>query len=306
MAYGFVLDDYASFSAWRPLARQSFLAGCAPEEIEWRGASEETTLFDTPLAPPPARAGAQPPVLRSQCHALLRSILRHADKTRFALAYRILWRAQTEPALASVATDPDIARALRMHQQVRKDVHKMTAFVRFREHGSAQAGRRSFYAWFEPDHYILPSVAPFFARRFVDMDWVILTPKGSLAWNGDTCAFSPVPCAKPKLSDTIEQLWQTYYVSTFNPARIKTKAMLSEMPRKYWKNLPETTLIPRMLAEADARVTAMAAQAPRPAPAFHHKVQQRRSATVPTVQEEPASPQHSGKFIANPPSDVSL
>ncbi|MFT9018349.1 TIGR03915 family putative DNA repair protein [Acetobacter malorum] len=284
MAYGFILDDHTSFSAWRPLARQCFLADRAPEEIEWRCASAETTLFDTPLLAPTPKNGAQPPVLRSKCLALLRSILRHADQTRFALAYRILWRAQTEPALASIATDPDIARALNMHKQVREDTHKMTAYVRFREHGVAQNGRRSFYAWFEPDHYVLPSVAPFFSKRFVDMDWVILTPKGSLAWNGETCAFSPTPCAKPKLSDDIDQLWQTYYVSTFNPARIKTKAMLSEMPRKYWKNLPETQLIPQMLADAPARVAAMAAQQPRPAPAFHHRLQQRHA----SAEEAPA------------------
>lgn len=292
MAYGFILDDHTSFSAWRPLARQCFMAGCAPEDIEWRCASAETTLFDTPLVAPTEKPDAPSPVLRSKCLALLRSILRHADQTRFALAYRILWRAQTEPALASIATDPDIARAIHMHRQVREDTHKMTAYVRFREHGSPQAGRRSFYAWFEPDHYILPGVAPFFSKRFVDMDWVILTPKGSLAWNGDTCAFSPTPCAKPKLSDDVDQLWQTYYVSTFNPARIKTKAMLSEMPRKYWKNLPETQLIPQMLANASARVAAMAAQQPRPAPAFHHKLQQRRtSAATATVSQADATPE---------------
>ena len=42
--------------------------------------------------------------------------------------------------------------------------------------------------------------------------------------------------------------------------------MKSEMPVKYWKNLPETRLIPQMLAEADARVAAMRAAMPTDPP----------------------------------------
>ena len=43
--------------------------------------------------------------------------------------------------------------------------------------------------------------------------------------------------------DPAEELWRKYYASIFNPARLKVGAMLKEMPRKYWKNMPETALI---------------------------------------------------------------
>lgn len=275
MVYGFTLPDNTNFQEWRVLARQCFLAGLAPENIEWRSAKAEVSLFDAPLKAPDPKEDAVQPVLRNTCLALLKSILRHSDQGRFDLAYRILWRAQTEPALASIPVDPDIARALRMVHQVRRDAHKMEAFLRFREQGEGGVGRRQFLAWFEPDHYILQTVAPFFTRRFTDMDWVILTPKGSIAWNGLQCAISRNPCDKPDVTDDVDLLWQTYYVSIFNPARIKTKAMRSEMPRKYWKNLPETQLIPQMLAQAGARVEAMAAQQPKEPPLFHKKLQDR-------------------------------
>src|SRR5690606_20643986 len=52
-------------------------------------------------------------------------------------------------------------------------------------------------------------------------------------------------------------LWGTYFANIFNPARIKLDAMKSEMPKKYWANLPETRLIPAMLADAEARVERM-------------------------------------------------
>jgi DNA polymerase len=43
--------------------------------------------------------------------------------------------------------------------------------------------------------------------------------------------------------DPVEAIWH-YYAAIFNPARLMTGAMMKEMPRKYWKNMPETALIP--------------------------------------------------------------
>ena len=57
--------------------------------------------------------------------------------------------------------------------------------------------------------------------------------------------------------DPVEDLWRSYYASIFNPARLKVGAMLSEMPRKYWKNLPEAQIIPQLIAGAQAREAAM-------------------------------------------------
>ncbi len=45
----------------------------------------------------------------------------------------------------------------------------------------------------------------------------------------------------------MEELWRTYYGNIFNPARVKTKAMQKEMPKRYWKNLPEAEIIPALL-----------------------------------------------------------
>src|SRR3546814_6914286 len=40
--------------------------------------------------------------------------------------------------------------------------------------------------------------------------------------------------------------------------------MLSEMPRKYWRNLPEAALIPELVAGAQSREAAMIATPPKP------------------------------------------
>src|SRR6201999_4515314 len=132
-----------------------------------------------------------------------------------------------------------------------------------------------FIAWFEPDHYIVARKAPFFQRRFTDMDWIIATPKGSAAWDGKDLTIGANPCEKPDLADETDDLWRTYYASIFNPARLKVKAMQSEMPKKYWKNLPEADLIPGLIADAERRVLAMAdSDATSPLP-FHDRLQRR-------------------------------
>ena len=55
----------------------------------------------------------------------------------------------------------------------------------------------------------------------------------------------------------MEEMWRTYYANIFNPARVKVHAMQAEMPKKYWRNLPEATLIPTLLREAPRRVETM-------------------------------------------------
>jgi DNA polymerase len=48
-------------------------------------------------------------------------------------------------------------------------------------------------------------------------------------------------------------MWKTYYASIFNPARLKVGAMLKEMPKKYWRNMPETSLVQPLIAGARQR-----------------------------------------------------
>ncbi|GAN55750.1 TIGR03915 family putative DNA repair protein [Tanticharoenia sakaeratensis] len=267
-------------ACWRTLARRALRAGIAPERLDWIEDGKDDDLFPVD-APWPEEDPARAPVLSRAALTLIETALCHSDPVRHDLAYRLVWRLQDEAGLLAVSTDADVARLRRMAQAVRRDSHKMTAFVRFREQPGCN-GRRRFCAWFEPDHHILRRVAPFFANRFTDMDWLIATPRGSIAWDGETLDVRSGAFTRPELADDLDQLWRTYYGATFNPARVKIQAMKSEMPRKYWRNLPETNDIPALLAGADARVRRMAAQQAAPAPAFHHSLRKR----LPRVPED--------------------
>ncbi|MBL6078677.1 UdgX family uracil-DNA binding protein [Belnapia sp. T18] len=255
---GIALPGPADFPAWRDAARRLLAAEVAPERVAWHLAGEAAGLFAHEPVPEPRRTGLTVP---RSFPELAEVVIRHRDGERFALLYRLLWRiTHDEHGLLEVATDPEVIRAQGMAKAVRRDAHKMHAFVRFRE---APEGR--YVAWFEPDHHILEAETGFFLRRFAGMRWSILTPEASAHWDGEELRMGPGGRrADAPAEDAKEELWRAYFASIFNPARLKPAAMRAEMPVKYWRNLPEAQDIPRLMAEAPKRVAAMVARGATP------------------------------------------
>ena len=287
------LDGHGDFAEWRDAARALLMAGVPPKAVNWQERSAASDLFGASMEMPPlalempAAAPSEITVPRAFI-PLAESVICHSDTGRFGLLYRVLWRLQSERTLLDIVSDSDIVRLQALEKSVRRDSHKMKAFVRFKEIAAATSeGRRRFFAWFEPDHFIVARVAPFFQRRFTDMDWIIATPKGSVAWDGSVLTVTSDPAEDPKLTDDADTLWRTYYSNIFNPARLKVKAMQSEMPKKYWKNLPEAELIPGLIAGAEQQVREMAKKAFQEPPAFHAKV---REAAMPKAEANDALP----------------
>ena len=248
--------------AWRNAARDLLVRGVAPRDVVWGNEGEARGLFDDGDGP----SGALSPVVRPSVPKaflpLAQAAVCHSGPERFSLAYRVLWRLQANRDLLQDRADPDVAALYGMEKSVRRDNHKMHAFVRFRELGVSDNGRRQFGAWFEPQHHIVELTAPFFMRRFADMDWMIATP--DLMARFEDGRLSIAPCdARPDLpEDDADELWRTYFANIFNPARLKIQAMKSEMPVKYWKNMPEARLIPELIAGAEKAAREMQEKMP--------------------------------------------
>ena len=251
------LAGEANVDGFRAEARRLLAEGVEPARVSWLVETRvEGDLFgdapdvdDAPSSPIAARISV-PAFFISLCE---RAAL-HADPNRFGLLYRLLWRLVHELALRHDPLDADRMQAELMARAVRRDMHKMTAFVRFRPLSAEAGDEVQHVAWFEPDHHIVEATAPFFARRFAQMRWAILTPDRCVRWDGRALAFGPGARredAPP--ADAAEQLWLTYYASIFNPARLKLAMMQKEMPRKYWKNLPEAVLIQPLTARSAQR-----------------------------------------------------
>ncbi|MUV14509.1 UdgX family uracil-DNA binding protein [Noviluteimonas gilva] len=255
------VDSPWDFDAWREQARAALRANIAPDAIDWHGDAQGALLAGRAItSAPPVRALQMMP---RDFFELAARVACHRDTDAHALLYRMAWRiANGERHLCTLATDIDMHRALRLDQAVRRDLHKMKAFVRFRAVPGVEG---AFIAWFEPDHRIVDRVSGFFARRFAGMRWSILTPYRSVHWNGEALAFAPGALRSDAPDDDAqESLWRTYYAHIFNPARLNPRMMRQEMPQKYWKHLPEAHVLPVLLREAGARVEAMADREPQP------------------------------------------
>jgi uracil-DNA glycosylase len=265
------INSDTDFDGWRNTARELVLADVAPADVSWTVAGNEPELFDSPeLAPAVMRDASAVPTSTTSVALqpsfnvpfrfveLVKTAILHRDPQRFAYLYQLLWRLRANPELMQVATDSDVAQLQAMAKAVRRDEHKMRAFVRFREIGREPHSR--YVAWFEPEHHIVELAAPFFAHRFADMEWSILTPDVCAHWDGRAIAITPgVAKSLAPSEDRLEETWRTYYASIFNPARLKTKAMQAEMPKKYWQNLPEAKLIKPLIEDAERKAHAMIA-----------------------------------------------
>lgn len=251
-----------SFADWKRAARTALAAGLPPDQADWCDASTAQAAFAFDCAPsPPATAADPAPQIRvpRTFLDLAADVACHRDPARWPLLYRTLWRlTHGEPHLLANPADADTHALHALAKAVHRDLHKMRAFVRFRE--VATETGPWFVAWFEPQHHIVEANAAFFRDRFAALRWSILTPSRCVHWDPAARALGFTPGARREdapAADAAEDLWRTYYASIFNPARVKVGAMLAEMPRHYWKNLPEAALIPRLLAEAAPRVEDM-------------------------------------------------
>jgi DNA polymerase len=271
------LAGETDFIGWRNAARRLVGARVPPEEIDWVVGSGGALFDEAPLhvsaeeasstlhdgsneasRVPNAGSGEPSGTLRVPAHfiELCKDVVLHRDPQRFALLYRLLWRLREKPRLLETELDADVARARSMEKAIARDIHKMHAYVRFRELPT-EAGPL-YIAWFEPTHHIVEAAAPFFVRRFAAMRWSILTPERSAYWNGEALHFGPgAHRSDAPDADALEALWKTYYASIFNPARLKAHTMQAHMPKKYWANLPEAELIPQLVGQAKRRTAGM-------------------------------------------------
>lgn len=262
MSWRAQVDPGWDLDRWRGLARHAWEAQLAPEQVDWEDQRQAGLLPSPPVMEAPRlRTGLSVPAAFME---LAGRVVCHRAADRHALLYRLLWRiGQGERGLLQQALDADVHRLRGLEKAVGRDLHKMKAFVRFR---AVPGQDNTFAAWFEPEHCIVDRIAPFFLRRFAGMRWSIHTPYRSVLWDGqalwagDGGERSAVPD-----EDADEGLWQTYYASTFNPARLNTRMMRQEMPQKYWHLLPETHLLPELVRTAGERVQAMAERAHEPA-----------------------------------------
>ena len=250
------------FAQWRASARSLLQRRVLPTEISWNAAESSESLFAQDSEKIETR-----PIVENGIHIsktflqIAENVACFRDPQRWALLYRIAWRLVFEDkSLLNNTLDDDIITFYKMNKSISRDKHKMAAFVRFQSIkciNDLDTDDEYYVAWFEPEHLIVPIKISFFVKRFTNMRWSILTPDMCAHWDLHTLQLTAGVKRPSNLGDELESLWLTYYQNIFNPARLKTKAMQSEMPKKYWKNLPEAALIKDLTRGAQAKTELM-------------------------------------------------
>lgn len=255
--------EVRNFDDWRQQARELLRRNLGPDTIAWQSTGQKSLLFGNDVNDFLALSIVHnsPLNIPGRFMDIARNVACFRDESRWPLLYSIAWRLLFEDRnLLSLSVDREISRLLKMQKIIGRDKHKMAAFVRFRRvrclpaqnpdtMGGDYSDRETcqhqqyYVAWFEPEHLIVPLKAPFFVKRFHNMNWSLLTPDICAHWDQKQLRYTKGVGQPPKVEDELEALWLEYYKNIFNPARLKLQAMQAEMPKKYWANLPEAGLI---------------------------------------------------------------
>jgi probable DNA metabolism protein len=134
--------------------------------------------------------------------------------------------------------------AAAIHRVIR-EVHRLEGFARFSPRLDPLLGEERFVALLEPDHNVLPSLGPFFLRRFgptpfalVDLSrgYALASREGGLEFRGA----EELAALAPDESEAEEAcLWRRYFKATENPARRNPLLQRALMPRRYWAHIVE-------------------------------------------------------------------
>lgn len=237
-----MLDSDTDFEGWRKAARRLALNDVTPSDVTWT-VRDEAELFSAASDLPDAPQGTFN--VPATFVELAKAVILHRRHDRFALLYGLVWRLRSQHDLLSVTTDPEVGEVNAMARAVYRDIDRMQAQLRFREIGREQ--KAHYVAWFEPEHRIVEATAPFFASRFADMPWSILTPDLSAHWDGHAISItSGITRSEMPGEDRLEETWRRHYSGLFNPARLK----VMEAPQAYWRNLREDSIIKPLLEDA--------------------------------------------------------
>lgn len=246
-----IITHDSTFESWRNHARNLLEEKVHYNEVVWQ--SDRTgSLFDfidtTPL-PQASRIKIPRDFIQDA-----EFVAAFRDESTWPLLYKLAYRiVYEEKNLMHISLDDDVLDFHRRMKLVSRDLHKVRAFVRFKE---IKENDKSIYmAWHRPDHRVLKFSAAFFTNRFNGMNWIIFTEDESMSWIDNQLSFGPgISQQEAQAFDQTEELWKTYYGSIFNPGRLKVKMMKKELPVRHWKTLPETEIIDQLIADAPKRL----------------------------------------------------
>lgn len=136
--------------------------------------------------------------------------------------------------------DSSVQPVLKIARRVSMEGCKMSGFIRFKK-----LENDLMYAGYTPTSNVTPLVAPHFADRMREFNWIIHDTRRNVfaVYNKKECIIGhSVPKNFPKpidIDSDFEDLWRSYTVHTTIKERLNLKLQMNLMPKKYWHFLTE-------------------------------------------------------------------
>jgi len=174
--------------------------------------------------------------LAPSCLRIVRlAFLADRDERELMICRYLLLAWEAGQRIGGMLAHPHVAPLWKLSQQVGREAHRYLGFVRFQE---VEGG--FYYAGIAPDHRILSLIAPHFAARFRDQQWVIHDNRRGEGIIHDRhrreWLILPMDIrAKPDLTTAEERfqaLWRSYFSTLAIAERENLRLQQSKVPLK--------------------------------------------------------------------------
>jgi len=152
------------------------------------------------------------------------------------------------PGRNALRSEADLASHIqieRLCQKVRREAHRVKGFIRFQKTGAG----RLYLALMAPRYDVLPLIRRHFESRFADQTWIIYDTSRSygLCYDRHRTRELRLDITALKAPDNdgdddeklCQELWRLYYAAVNISSRNNPKLHLRQLPRRYWRYLPE-------------------------------------------------------------------
>lgn len=158
-----------------------------------------------------------------------------SEKKEIAIA-KTLKKLYTHGFYYLESADEDVIEFRNLLKRVSGEIHSYKGLLRFDEKDGI------LFAKFEPQNDILVFIYQHFRRRLVNEKFVIadLRRDKAVVYNGERGNFFDFEMAEDlKSTDAYVDLWLSFYDAVAIDERKNEKLRMQNMPKKYWKHLPE-------------------------------------------------------------------
>ena len=216
-----------------------------PADIQLASAVQPT-FFDTVIHVEPdsdtvtrLAAGIRRRISDRAFHNVLYAYLSEIEDAPMAIYRYLKLGFEVGRAVDRYMADDRVLPVLRMVDKVGFETHRLLGLIRFRRTTDG-----IYYSSISPDGQVIGLVAPHFAERMADMDWIIHDVKRGLAalgrrgeWQLVTLPYVEAAFDEEELA--YQEAWKTYYRQVAIANRRNPRLRRGYMPVRYWKHLIE-------------------------------------------------------------------